>query len=157
MKCILKISPSFFAVALSIAVICNAHEKTSSTVKQSQRQDGVTGFQCLDEEIKQPRPVVRIRLGDITKKALKLPQPEYPQEAKTAGVYGKVKAEVVVRIDTGEVVWARVLSGHPLLEEAVKQVVCQARFAPARYDGQTINASGILTYSFAGSRVRRSF
>ena len=79
-----------------------------------------------------------------------LPRPRYPQLAKASGVYGTVKAEVVIDIVTGAVVWAEVTSGHPLLKAAVSDVICRARFAGTNHvDG---HVSGTLTYKFRRAR-----
>lgn len=118
----------------------------------SARQKKVTpvGSQCPDGETNQPRPSVKLYLGDVTKKALELPQPEYPQKAKAAGVSGIVKVEVVIDINSGRVVWARVLNGHPLLQEAVRNVMCRVRFTHTNdVDGR---ASGIVTFRFGRRR-----
>jgi outer membrane biosynthesis protein TonB len=112
--------------------------------------DGSAGFQCLGKMEKQPRPGTKMNLGELTKKALRLPQPSYPQLAKAAGVYGTVKAEVVIDIGTGAVVWARVTNGHPLLKAAVTDVVCRARFAVTNDADGYVN--GILTYRFRRGR-----
>ena len=89
-------------------------------------------------------------LGDVTKKALQLPRPKYPQLAKTAGASGDVKAQVVIDINSGAVVWAQTISGHPLLRSAVRDVVCKARFA--RVNDVDGFVAGTLTYRFARRR-----
>ena len=91
-----------------------------------------------------------MELGDVTKKALQLPPPKYPQLAKTAGANGNVKAQVVIDINSGVVVWAETISGHPLLQAAVRDVVCKARFAPV-FDADGL-VSGFLTYRFVRRR-----
>ena len=108
------------------------------------------GFHCQIKDTKQPRPKAKLKLGDVTKKAIQFPRPTYPQLAKAAGLHGNVTAEVVIDINSGSVAWAQVTSGNPLLKAAVKDVVCRARFAPTNdVDGY---ASGILTYRFTHRR-----
>jgi len=141
MKLALKFMAAFLTIMVG-AVICVAQESGSEVI----------GFRCPDSESGQPRPEVKIRLGDITKKALELPQPRYPREAKAAGISGDVHAEVVVDMSNGRVVWARIIDGHPLLQEAVKKVVCLARFSYVVTSGQPMKVSGILTYKFRKSR-----
>ena len=89
-------------------------------------------------------------LGEVTKKAVQLPRPRYPQLAKTAGAYGNVKAQVAIDINTGAVVWAQTVSGHPLLQAAVRDVVCKARFAPLLDANGFVG--GTVTYHFARRR-----
>ena len=91
-----------------------------------------------------------MNLGDVTKKALQLPRPKYPQLAKTAGANGSVKEQVIIDINSGVVVWAETISGHPLLQAAVRDVVCRARFAPV-FDADGF-VSGFLIYRFARRR-----
>src|SRR5262245_14611795 len=49
--------------------------------------------------------------------AVKKAQPSYPQIAKAAGAEGAVQVQVLIS-ETGDVVEATVVSGHPLLREA---------------------------------------
>ena len=104
-----------------------------------------TGFQCRGKA-KQSRPSTKINLGELTKKALRLPQPRYPQLAKDSGVSGPVTVEVVVSLNSGAVVWTQVLTGHPLLRAAVNDAACRARFA-GTYDVDGYG-SGRLTTRF---------
>src|SRR6185369_11297662 len=106
------------------------------------------GLQCGNKGTN--RPIAKIELGDLTKKALHLPRPKYPQLAKTSGVYGNVTAQVVIDINSGAVVWGQTISGHPLLQAAVRDVVCKARFAPVLDANGFVN--GTLTYRFARRR-----
>jgi len=104
------------------------------------------GFKCGN----QIRPQSKMNLGDVTKKALQLPRPKYPQVAKTAGAYGNVKVQVVIDMNSGAVVWAQTITGHPLLQAAASDVACKARFAPI-FDADGF-VSGFLTYRFARRR-----
>ena len=108
------------------------------------------GFQCGNIGSTETRPLTKMDFGDVTKKALRLPRPKYPQIAKSIGAYGNVKAQVVIHINTGTVAWAQTISGHPLLQAAVRDVVCKARFVPVNdVDGFV---AGTLTYRFARRR-----
>ena len=109
-------------------------------------QAGNDGFRCPGRELA-PRPTVKTDLGNVTKKALYLPRPKYPELAKRSGIYGSVTAQVVISINSGRVVWAFVVSGHPSLKSAVSDVVCKARFAPI-YDADGF-VNGFITYRFA--------
>lgn len=129
------------------AVVCVAQEVESSTADNSRDVTRVVGFQCPGGELNRPRPDAILRLGNVTKKALDLPRPVYPKGARA---YGNVRAEVVININTGRVVWARVLNGHPLLQEAVSNVVCRARFAPTNDVNGRVN--GIIIYRFGQRR-----
>lgn len=100
-------------------------------------------------------PEVKIKLGVLNSKALELPKPEYPAEAKAANVTGTIKADIVIEEGTGNIIWARLRDGHLLLQEAVSKVVCKARFAPLRYTGPPIRISGILEYKFEIKRTTK--
>ena len=94
------------------------------------------------------RPNVNRERGELNRFATRLPQPKYPSEAKAKGICGEVVVEVVVDMWSGKVYWARITTGHPLLEEAVKKVVCQARFAPTVGEGPADWVGGTLKYRF---------
>jgi TonB family protein len=63
------------------------------------------------------RATQRVSGGVLVGKAIRKPQPSYPQFARTAGVEGSVVVEVTVD-ERGYVVDARALSGHALLRDA---------------------------------------
>ena len=108
------------------------------------------GFKCPGRELNQERPESKLNLGDVTKKALELPQPVYRRWSQGSRVSDIAQAEVVIDINSGRVVWARLSNGHPLLRVAVRDVVCRARFVPTNdVNGR---AGGIITYR---ARLRR--
>jgi TonB family protein len=80
-------------------------------------------------------------------KAISLPKPAYPPEAKAAKASGTVVVETIVD-ETGRVMWARPLSGHPLLLQAAKQAACQARFAPEMLYGKPVKVHMQINYNF---------
>jgi TonB family protein len=151
MKRIYKIGTILFIALLHISSICAAKRKKHQAAVRQQVKTMAVGIKCPGVEPNQPRPeIVKLRLGDITKKALEFPRPEYPQNAKAAGIKGRVRAEVVLEITSGRPVWARTLSGNPFLQGAVYKVVCRARFPPAFVDGPPNGVSGIINYKFTG-------
>lgn len=136
-------------LALMLATTCLAQTVDTTGVDTQQRKDRIVGFKCPDREPDQLRPdVPGAQLGDVTKKAIKLPPPFYSREARVADIKGRVRAEVVIDVNSGHVVWARIFSGHPLLQPGVIRVVCRARFAPTIVEGRPMRVSGILTYRF---------
>ena len=133
---------------LGVAV-CIAQKVRRPVAYESHKRSTEIGFKCPDRELNHARPDTKMHLGDVTKKALELPQPEYWRWARGARVSGAAQAEVVIDINSGKVVWARLLNGHPLLQVAVSHVVCRARFAPTNDVNGRV--SGIITYK-AGRR-----
>jgi len=142
---------TFTLTTLCAAVLlcCASYVALSARATPSDSALQSEGFECLLKE-PSPPPETKLDLGDVTNKALQLPAPRYPGLAKTSGVDRNVKAEVVVDINSGRVVWAKIISGQPLLKAAVSDVVCKARFAPT-YDVDGF-VSGALIYRFARLR-----
>jgi TonB family protein len=85
--------------------------------------------------------------GVLDAKAISKPQPPYPALAKAARAAGVVTVQVTVD-ETGHVVSATPVSGHPLLHAAAVEAAKQARFAPTVQDGEPVRVSGVLTYNF---------
>jgi TonB family protein len=67
--------------------------------------------------------------------------------AKQVGVQGTVTVQVLID-ETGKVISANALSGHPLLTAAAQRVALQARFSPTLIDTQPVKVSGVITYNF---------
>jgi TonB family protein len=56
---------------------------------------------------------------------------------------------VQVTIDeTGKVISARAISGHPLLQAAATQAAYSARFSPTQLSGQPVKVTGTINYNF---------
>lgn len=85
--------------------------------------------------------------GVVNGKALKLPKPEYPSEAHSQRISGAVSIDVLID-ETGKVMRAGAVSGHPLLQGASRSAACDARFSPTLFKGQPVKVSGIITYNF---------
>lgn len=87
-------------------------------------------------------------------KAVALPEPKYLQTAGAARPSGT--AVVIVTIDeSGRVISARPLKGHPLLLGPSVKAALKARFTPTSVNGQAVKVTGIMTYNFTrGERPR---
>lgn len=81
-------------------------------------------------------PVKRVRVSPGVGMAfvLEKAEPEYPAEARDAGVEGDVVLHVIVGRD-GAVAEVEVLSGHPLLTDAALEAVRRWKFRPYELDG----------------------
>lgn len=88
-----------------------------------------------------------IRGGVLNSKATSLPDPAYPEVAKTARATGTVTVQVVID-EKGKVISARAVSGHPLLRQAAVDAARQARFSPTKLSGTPVKVSGVITYNF---------
>ena len=143
MRLILTILSLCLILLLGVAG-CVAQEVAGRTGGGPQKHGTVTGFTCPDREQNRERPETKLNLGDVTKKARELPQPAYRRWSTGSRVSGIAQAEVVIDINSGRVVWARLLNGHPLLQMSVGDVVCRARFVPT-YDADG-RVGAIITY-----------
>jgi TonB family protein len=85
--------------------------------------------------------------GVLNGKAITLPRPEYPAIARQAKASGNVTVEVTIDED-GNVISARSVSGHPLLQAVAVTAARQARFSPTRLNGQAVKVNGVLVYAF---------
>jgi TonB family protein len=92
-----------------------------------------------------PKPIVAG--GVLNGKAISKPQPAYPPIAKAARASGTVTVQIVVD-ESGRVISASAVSGHPLLQQAAVSAARQARFSPTLLSGQPVKVSGVITYNF---------
>jgi protein TonB len=82
-------------------------------------------------------------------KAISLPKPSYPPIARAAHASGTVVVQVLID-ENGNVVSAKALSGHPLLQAGAVSAARQARFSPTKLSGQPVKVTGVITYNFVG-------
>ena len=89
-----------------------------------------------------------VDVGSLNEKAVSLPKPVYPAEAKRLKVSGPVTVRVVVD-ENGNVTSAKAIDGPAPLREPAEAAARQAKFAPTTQNGITVKVTGILTYNFA--------
>ncbi|MDT5268964.1 MAG: periplasmic protein TonB [Acidobacteriota bacterium] len=94
-----------------------------------------------------PKPKTVVSGGVLNGKAISKPQPAYPPIAKAARASGTVTVQILVD-ESGRVVSASAVSGHPLLQQAAVAAARQARFSPTLLSGQPVKVSGVITYNF---------
>lgn len=122
------------------------------------RNSGGTGGRDVVATTEPPPPVAKVEpppvkqrpiqsLGVIDGKAISKPSPPYPVMAKTTRVSGPVTVQIIVD-ETGKVISAKALKGHPLLLNAAVQAAYQARFTPTLLSKQPVKVSGVITYNF---------
>ena len=107
-----------------------------------------------------------IKGGVLNGKAISLPKPAYPAEAKAAGLEGTVYVDVVID-ESGNVISAvasteprkvrrpgqdpeevEVPVADPLLREAAEKAASEARFSPTLLSGVPVKVSGTVVYNF---------
>jgi TonB family protein len=92
-----------------------------------------------------PSPAVNegVLLGLAIKKAV----PPYPPTAKAARASGTVSVQAIIS-ETGDVIEAAVIAGHPLLREAAIQAAHLWKFRPTTLSGKPVKVRGILQFNF---------
>jgi Ca-activated chloride channel family protein len=90
-----------------------------------------------------------ISTGVINSKATNVPKPNYPALAKTANASGTVQVQVVID-ETGKVISAQAISGHPLLRAEAVKAAQAAKFTPVLVSGKPVRSAGVINYNFAG-------
>ncbi|HZI17353.1 MAG TPA: TonB family protein [Pyrinomonadaceae bacterium] len=94
-----------------------------------------------------PKRTAPISGGVLNGKAISKPQPPYPPIAKAARASGTVTVQITVD-ESGRVISASAVSGHPLLRAAAEGAARQARFSPTLLSGQPVKVTGVITYNF---------
>lgn len=94
-----------------------------------------------------PAQPTTISGGVVNGKALTLPKPPYPPAARAMRASGAVNVQVLID-ESGRVVSAQAVSGHPLLRPAAESAARQARFQPTILSGQPVKVSGTIVYNF---------
>jgi len=85
--------------------------------------------------------------GVLNSRAISLPKPVFPEEAKRVRASGRVTVRVVVD-ENGKVISAQATDGPLPLREAAEAAARQATFEPTAQDGITVKVAGTLTYDF---------
>lgn len=85
--------------------------------------------------------------GVLNGKAITLPKPEYPAIARQAHAAGTVVVQVTID-EYGNVIAARAVSGHPLLQASAVAAAREAKFSPTFMMGEPVKVTGVITYAF---------
>jgi protein TonB len=97
-----------------------------------------------------PTPVVPriLKVSRIlNSQAVSLPKPSYPAMARQIKVQGAVNVQVLID-ETGRVISAKAVSGHPFFIPEAQRAAMQARFSPTIIGEQPVKVSGVITYNF---------
>lgn len=95
----------------------------------------------------EPKKNVTISGGVMNGKAIARPQPPYPPIARAARASGTVVVAITVD-ESGKVISAHAVSGHPLLQQAAVQAAYGWRFSPTLLSGQPVKVTGTITFNF---------
>ena len=95
-----------------------------------------------------PTPVRIVKISRVLNSEAKLlPKPTYPRMAVQIHLQGTVAVQVVID-ETGKVVSAKAVSGHPILVPEAVRAAMGARFSPTIIGDQAVKISGVITYNF---------
>jgi TonB family protein len=111
----------------------------------------VSIYSAVDAQTK--KPVKQISAGIVNGKALTLPKPNYPEDARKAKLSGAIKVQVLID-EAGKVVSAKAISGleNISLRVAAEAAALNATFSPTLLSGQPVKVSGVIVYSFVAER-----
>src|ERR1051325_7349098 len=91
--------------------------------------------------------LIKVSQGVLTSKALFLATPNYPPLARPIKLQGIVTVQVLID-ETGKVISAKAISGHPILVPEAQRAAMQSRFSPTLLSNQPVKVSGVITYNF---------
>jgi TonB family protein len=106
----------------------------------------VDSFLRNNPELSQ-RELATDTIPSVDGRALKLPIPEYPAQAKMSRASGTVVVKVIID-ENGKVIAAQAIGGHPALQSSAEKAARQARFTPSLEQGRPIKVLGKVTYNF---------
>jgi protein TonB len=98
----------------------------------------------------QPKPGEKARISKGVSQGAVITRvtPIYPSTAKQMNAFGEVRVEITID-ESGRVIEARALSGHPTLRGAAEEAARKWVFKPTLLDGTPVKQSGVLTFVFA--------
>lgn len=129
-----------------------AEEGKKQKEKEKEQEQGATAAAKTEDSApasKEPHVTKKgpISGGVLNGKAMYLPRPDYPADARTAQAAGAVVVQITVD-EFGNVTSAKAVSGHPLLQQPAVNAALQARFQPTFLLGEPVKVTGVLTFNF---------
>ena len=85
--------------------------------------------------------------GVVNGKAIELIKPIYPAAAIAAGASGAVNVQVTID-ENGDVIDAKAVSGHVLLQEVAVTAARATKFTPTLLSGARVKVTGMIVYNF---------
>ena len=146
----MRVKYSDYKVGRGTVTIREVGEATSDrtqTQPKPQTQSSPTTPPSTAQPVSTGEETPPLEGGILNSKAVSMPPPRYPAEAKRAGASGQVQVKVLID-ETGKVISAEAVFGPESLRAAAVEAAKQARFAPAKSNGMPAKVSGILFYEF---------
>lgn len=85
--------------------------------------------------------------GVLNGKATNLVKPAYPPAAKAVRASGAVNVQVTID-ESGNVILANAVSGHPLLRASAVAAARSSKFSPTLFGGKPVKVTGVIVYNF---------
>lgn len=80
-------------------------------------------------------------------KAISLPKPVYPRMAIESRLAATVNVQILVD-ESGKVISAQAVKGHPMFLRAAQEAALRARFTPTMLNDKPVKVQGVITYNF---------
>jgi TonB family protein len=126
----------------------------SPTPSPTPEDDDTPAPNTNSSPVNRPRPTptpppinAPVNVGSLNGRALSLPAPAYPSQARSVRASGQVVVQVSLD-ESGRVTSANAVSGHPLLRQPAENAARRSRFRPVEVQGRLVRANGIITYNF---------
>src|SRR5215831_12725989 len=99
-----------------------------------------------EQSLEAPK-IIRKSGGVLQASATRRVEPAYPPLAKAAHISGSVVVEVTID-ESGDVISANPISGHPLLKDAAVNAARGWKFAKTTLSGVPVKVIGAITFNF---------
>lgn len=93
------------------------------------------------------REIKTVTGGVVNSKAANLVRPAYPEAARAVRASGAVNVQVTID-ESGTVISAEAVSGHPLLRAASENAARASKFTPTYLEGTPVKVTGVIIYNF---------
>ena len=81
--------------------------------------------------------------------AIRVVKPYYSEQARRLNIKGPIKVETIVD-ESGDIIYARVIKGLPLMEKAVLDAAYASKYSPKKACDKPIKFKWIITYNIGG-------
>ncbi len=120
-------------------------DKTSNTPSTDPSEEFVVKTKPKATPVQKTPPTQS--LGVINGRATYLPKPAYPAAAIAVRASGQVNVQVTID-ESGRVISAQAVSGHPLLRAAAVSAARGTKFSPTLLSNVPVKVTGVITYNF---------
>jgi TonB family protein len=130
-----------------ITVIASDSEQPKNEVEKLLAEAAKRGEtvlkRCINDCGEDTQTTAGLELG----RATHLATPAYPPIARAAHAEGEVLVQVIID-ETGRVIAAAAISGHPLLQSTSVRAARESVFSPTKLEGVPVKVTGVLRYNF---------